>query len=462
MIKSMMNVFFFAVMSHVTALGQISNGSIDFGTVADGTTATSSNTGFGGVRIGTGGGGFLIKNPGHSIGSDAELLGIAPANTSVNSVGVTSNEYGPATNVFTIKFDVYLSGGSSGTWYFFAGNGTAFGSAQSAPFTGSEVFAGIQFVFGVSNTITANNRNVAAWTQISGTPFAQNVGYTVAVVGNNSTNTVTYGNNSVAANSYDLFVNGILAGDDLPKAQLTAAASINAFRFYGQSSTSNVATIAIDNIVWYNSIDVGIALPVELSSFEAFSIGKNVRLEWTTSTEVNNYGFEVQRKSILLGPLLQAGSRAAGEAGGFQKVGFVGGHGTTSAPQNYSYTDNIYSAGAFLYRLKQIDRDGAFQYSNTVEVTVALTTDDYRLSQNFPNPFNPSTTIRFAVKSPQRVSLNVYNMLGQEVRTLYNQEAEAGVVYAIPFDGSGLSSGVYYYRLRTAERTELKKMLMLK
>jgi hypothetical protein len=456
MIKSMMNVIFFAVTLRVSALGQISNGSIDFGTLADGTTATSSNTGFGGVRIGTGGGGFLIKNPGYSIGSDAELLGIAPANTSVNSVGVTSTEYGPATNVFTIKFDVYLSGGSSGTWYFFAGNGTSFGTAQTTAFTGSDIFTGIQFVFGVSNAITANNRNGAAWTQISGTPFAQNVGYTMAVVGNNSTNTVTYGNNSVAANSYDLFVNGNLVGDDLAKAQLTAAASINAFRFYGQSSTSNVATIAIDNIVWYNSVDAGIALPVELSSFAAFSIGKNVRLEWTTVTEVNNYGFEVERTPVA-SPLKEGGIK-----GGWQKLGFVDGHGTTNLPQTYSYSDNIFAAGTFSYRLKQIDRDGSFRYSNEVAVTSALTANDYHLAQNFPNPFNPSTTIRFAVKSPQRVSLNVYNMLGQEVRTLYNQEAEAGMVYAIPFNASGLSSGVYYYRLTTAERTELKKMLLVK
>jgi len=148
--------------------------------------------------------------------------------------------------------------------------------------------------------------------------------------------------------------------------------------------------------------------------------------------------------------------------GNWAKVGFVEGHGTTNAPQNYSYTDNIFSVRAFLYRLKQIDRDGVFHYSNSVEIAAALTADDYHLAQNFPNPFNPSTTIHFAVKSPQHVSLNVCNMLGQEVRTLFNREAEAGVVYAIPFDGSGLSSGVYYYRLRTADHTELKKMLMLK
>jgi endonuclease I len=349
-----------AASNTTSGTGLTPNGTLDFGTATDGTTATTSNTAFGGVRIGSGGGSFTIKNPGQTIGSGAELQGIAATGGSINSVGITSAEYGIATTVFTIKFEMYLIGGTSGAWYFFAGNGTSFGSGQTTGFTGAEVFAGLRFVFGASNAITTSYRAAGSWvaTGITGTPIAQNVAYTIDVVGNNSASTVTYGSSSVAANTFDLYINGVLVGDDLPKAQLAATTNINAFRFYGENSAANVATIALDNIVWHNFIDAGIPLPVE--------------------------------------------------------------------------------------------------------VTAASTVDDYHLAQNFPNPFNPSTTIRFAVKSLQRVSLNVYNMLGQEVRTLYNQEAEAGMMYAIPFDGSGLSSGVYCYRLRTAERTELKKMLMLK
>lgn len=349
-----------AASNTTSGTGLTPNGTRDFGTTTDGTTATTSNTGIGGVRVGSGGGSFTIKNPGQPIGSGAELQGIAPTGGSINSVGITSAEYGTATPLFTIKFQIYFTGGSSGIWYFFAGNGASFGSGQTTGFTGAEVFTGLRFVFGASNAITTNYRAAGSWsaTGITGTPIAQNVVYTIDVVGNNSTSTVTYGSSSVAANTFDLHINGVLAGDDLPKALLPATTNINAFRFYGENSAGNVATTSLDNIVWYNFIDAGIPL--------------------------------------------------------------------------------------------------------AVEVTAALTEYDYHLAQNFPNPFNPSTMIRFAVKSPQRVSLNVYNMLGQEVRTMYNQEAEAGMVYAIPFDGSGLSSGVYYYRLRTAERTELKKMLMLK
>ena len=238
------------------AFGQTPNGFLDFGTTASGTTATTGNTGFGGVRVSTGGGGFTIQNPGQSIGTAGEVRGIAPTGGSINSVGITSTEFGTAATTFTISFEVHFSGGSSGTWYFFAGNGATFGSTQSSIFTGNQVFTGMQFVYGASNTITTNNRAAGSWTAISGTPFAQNNAYFVTIIGNNSASTVNYGAASaysVAANTYDLWVNGVLAGNDLGKAQLPAATAINAFRFYGESSTGNVAAIALDNVRWYNT-----------------------------------------------------------------------------------------------------------------------------------------------------------------------------------------------------------------
>ncbi len=236
--------------------GQTPNGSLSFGTTANSTTATTGNTGFGGIRIGTGSGSFTIMNSGQEIGTDAELRGIAPTGGSINSVGITSTEYGSAATTFTLAFEIYLSGGSSGTWYFFAGNGAGFAAAQSATFTGSQVFTGLRWVFGTSNAITTMNRNAGAWnaTGISGTPFAQLTSYTVTIVGNNSASSVNYGSSqSVAVNTYDLWVNGVLVGNDLAKAQLPAETTINAFRFYGENSTGNVATIALDNIRWWNT-----------------------------------------------------------------------------------------------------------------------------------------------------------------------------------------------------------------
>jgi hypothetical protein len=176
------------------AWGQVPNGYLDFGTTSNGTTASTTNTGFGGVRVGAAGGGFTIQNPGQSIGTDGELTGIAPTTAAINSVGLTSAEYGTASTTFTISFELHLSGGASGTWYFFAGNGSPFGSAQNTGFSGTTTFTGIRWAFGASNAITTNNRAGASWNATGlSTPFAQNSSYFVTIIGNNSSSTVNYG-----------------------------------------------------------------------------------------------------------------------------------------------------------------------------------------------------------------------------------------------------------------------------
>jgi hypothetical protein len=248
-------LLFITFLACFSGWGQTANGTLDFGSPTNGITASTANTGFGGVRIGSGGGGFTIQNPGKTIGSQGELRGIAPTSGSINSVGLTSTEYGTATTTFTIAFDLHLSGGSSGTWYFFAGNGTSFAATQSNGFTGSQVFTGLRWVFGASDAITTNNRNVSTWdaTGITGVPFTQNTDYRVIIIGNNSSTSVNYGSNVISSYKYDLWVNGVLVGEDLAKGQISNGTDINAFRFYGESSTSNVAQLAIDNVVWYNS-----------------------------------------------------------------------------------------------------------------------------------------------------------------------------------------------------------------
>ena len=248
-------LLFITLLACFTGWGQTPNGTLDFGNTTDGTSATTTNTGFGGVRIGSAGGSFTIQNPGKTIGSQGELRGIAPTTSSINSVGLTSTEYGTATTTFTIAFDLHLSGGSSGIWNFFAGNGATFGSTQTTAFSGSQIFTGLKWTFGSSNAITTNNRNGGNWntTGIANEPFAQNTDYRVIIVGNNSSSSVNYGSNSIASYKYDLWVNGVLVGNDLAKAEISNSTSINAFRFYGESSTSNVAQLALDNVVWYNS-----------------------------------------------------------------------------------------------------------------------------------------------------------------------------------------------------------------
>jgi hypothetical protein len=190
-------------------------------------------------------------------------------------------------------------------------------------------------------------------------------------------------------------------------------------------------------------------VPVELTSFTAAAVGNNVNLNWTTATETNNQGFHIERSN----------------GGEFTSVGFVAGHGTTTEIQNYSFVDRNVEVGSYSYRLKQVDYDGTFEYSDVVEIEIA-TPVEYSLDQNYPNPFNPSTKISFRLASDSKVSLKVFDVLGQEVMTLVNNELMAGV-HNVDFDASGLNSGVYFYKIEASgnngvQFSDVKKMILTK
>jgi hypothetical protein len=206
-------------------------------------------------------------------------------------------------------------------------------------------------------------------------------------------------------------------------------------------------TFAVDGFYIVSSLSATGDLPVELSSFTVTAGVKSANLSWTTATEVNNYGFEVERT-------------ASGRTQ-WQKIGFVEGAGTTNAPRAYSYSDRDISVGTWSYRLKQIDRDGKFIYSRTVEAAPALAPDEYELSQNYPNPFNPATTIGFDLKNDGYARMIVYNVLGEHVADLVNVELAAGH-HSVVFDASQLPGGIYFYRLDAGTFLQVKKMTLLK
>ncbi len=189
-------------------------------------------------------------------------------------------------------------------------------------------------------------------------------------------------------------------------------------------------------------------LPVELTSFTA-KVSNNglVNLKWETATEVNNYGFEIERKST---------------SSDWSKIGFVEGYGSTNSPKYYSFSDKPVGKGKIVYRLKQIDNDGQFEYSPVVEVLVDNLPNGFVLEQNYPNPFNPETSIRFAIKEDTKVTLKVYNSLGAEIATLFDGTAEAGRYYDVKFGGGDLASGFYIYQLVAGEFVSVKKMLLMK
>ena len=187
-------------------------------------------------------------------------------------------------------------------------------------------------------------------------------------------------------------------------------------------------------------------VPVELISFSAVNNNNEVTLKWRTSTETNNRGFKIERS-------LKGGNV-------WSEVGFVEGNGTTTESRDYSYKDKITGTGTYVYRLKQIDFDGTFNFSSLVEVKPSVPVE-YALYQNYPNPFNPSTIIKFSVPEQTDVKINVYNTLGELVKTLINEQKDAGY-YEVQFDASGLASGIYYYRIDAKNYSSIKKMLMIK
>jgi photosystem II stability/assembly factor-like uncharacterized protein len=187
-------------------------------------------------------------------------------------------------------------------------------------------------------------------------------------------------------------------------------------------------------------------IPVELISFNGMvNEDGNVCLTWKTATEINNFGFEIEKKIETLS---------------FVKIGFVYGFGTTTETKNYAYTDENPQSGKNIYRLKQIDYDGAFEYSNEISVEV-ITPELFTLEQNYPNPFNPTTTIEYSLAEDNRVNLQVFDALGNTLVTLVNSYEKAGK-HNVVFDARSFSSGIYYYKLNAGEFSAIKKLVLLK
>ena len=185
-------------------------------------------------------------------------------------------------------------------------------------------------------------------------------------------------------------------------------------------------------------------IPVELISFTGHFINEGIKLHWTTSSEKNNYGFEIERT----------------QNSKWEVIGFAEGNGTTAGQNNYSFTDQDISSGIYKYRLKQIDFDGTFEYSNIIEVEIEIP-EKFKLFQNYPNPFNPTTVISWQSPVSSHQTLKVYDLLGREVASLVDEFKPAGS-YEVEFDASGLNSGVYYYKLKTDFFTGVKKLMLIK
>ncbi len=226
---------------------------------------------------------------------------------------------------------------------------------------------------------------------------------------------------------------------------------VDAFKVGGSGLTNSTGVV-------YHWIAFGsdTPLPVQLSSFTVQASSASTALvEWTTLSEVNNFGFYVQRKQ---------------EGGSFSDLSgvFIPGHGTTTVPQYYAHADStIPGSGMYYYRLRQVDFDGSQHFSDPVGVLVTtLSVEEihpmeFRLAQNFPNPFNPSTTIEYTISSSGKVLLRVFNLLGQEVARLVDREQSPGS-YAIQWSAENVPAGIYFYSLKAGSSSSTRRMVLLR
>jgi hypothetical protein len=195
----------------------------------------------------------------------------------------------------------------------------------------------------------------------------------------------------------------------------------------------------------FYKLDSPYFIPVELTSFSASVINENVILSWSTATELNNQGFDIEKSF---------------DDKRYEKIGFVPGYGTTTESKSYNFSISNLSNQKTFYRLRQVDFDGTFEYSSSIEVEGAAPTE-FSLKQNYPNPFNPTTTIGFTLPSESIVKISIYNLIGQKVAEVVNSKFSSGN-HSVDFNASNLASGIYLYKIEAGSFTSVKKMQLMK
>lgn len=270
-----------------------------------------------------------------------------------------------------------------------------------------------------------------------------------------------YGIDPVTSLNYSSFSNGYIAGQ-LAFISNTLNVSFDSARVLARLKGSENGTLDFYN--GFGKIKpeniITNPLPVELSAFTANIVGKSILLRWQTCTEINNFGFDIQKKLIVKDQKLEE----------WETIGFVSGNGNSNSPKDYTFVDNNPSAfGNINYRLKQIDNDGQYEFSNVISVNYLL--NGFQLYQNYPNPFNPITTLSWQSEIDGNTSIIIYDVLGSEVAQLINEYKPAGK-YEIEFSSSNtgnttsLPSGVYIYKIEIKNNESLytmnRKMTLLK
>lgn len=382
----------------------------------------SLNGGTARVRIGSTGGAFNLTNPGTTLGSNYELNGIAPTSTSVNKFSIQSHT---GAKFLKTSFRMRLDGGVSGIWYFFQGTGATY--TNNSGFAGAHVFTGLRFVFGANQSITTSRRNVGAWTALNPI-ISQATDYLIEIYSNNSTLAATYtknGNQTLAISTWDLWVNGVLVGDDLSKGELPIDTNIDSFTFYGESSTSNVANIYLDDI-YYSNENQTFTLPITLTSFTGKETNNSILLNWITASEKNNKNFEILRST---------------DGKSFKNIGTVDGAGDSDTQKDYSFTDANPFGGTNYYQLKQIDFDGKNSNSAIIAVNTKIATAQLSV-------YAEASTVNIKITSPNETAgkIALFDITGRKLR---EQSILLNKGYNVLQLNETLSPGLHFINLTT-------------
>ena len=421
-------------------------------------TAIITNSTFSGNTSGNCGGGYAGDNGTQDIITNCTFFN----NSSNNGAGIFFNSFStPATSYFvtncTIANNATPSNSGEGGGIYVMG-GTL--SIKNSILANNQANGVNNDFYQNSTTIIDNGYNIV---EVSGGyTFSANgdltgTGLTINLSSTLDDNNTTTGTQTLKTTSGSVAING---GNSASNGSVAVPAKDQ--RGANRNGTTDIGA--------YEYYDDGGTTPVELTSFTAGIVYENVVLNWQTATEVDNYGFEVQRQNAKRNSdnvSLGTASPINGyDATSWKTIGFVPGHGNSNSPKKYSFCDQNTPSGKIQYRLKQIDSDGQFEYSEVIEITVNAP-DKFKLYQNYPNPFskgaggNPSTIIRYQIPENGFVSIKIYNVLGREIKTLVNKKQEAGN-YETHFNANDLGAGVYFYRLESGKFIDTKKMILLK
>ena len=393
-----------------------------------------TNGGTARVRIGTGAGSFNLNNPGTSLGSNYELNGVASSSGSVNKFSIQNHT---GAKFLKTSFKIRLNGGTSGSWYFFQGTGATY--TGNSAFTGNQVFTGLRFVFGASGIITTSRREGAVWNVTALTAInSQATDYLVEIYSNNSNLAASYiktGAQTLAINTWDLWVNGVLIGNDLGKAQLIDDTPIDSFTFYGENSSSNVANIYLDDISYANENQT-FTLPITLTSFTGKEFNKSIVLNWVTASEKNNKDFEIL--SSIDGKV-------------FKIIGTIDGAGDSDAELKYSFVDVNPFGGTNYYQLKQIDFDGKSSTSSTIAV-------DSKIAETHISIFAAISKVHIGITSPNETAgkLSLFDIGGRKIM-IQNVKLNKG--YNSIELNENLNPGVHFVTLENEGKLHHQKFI---